>query len=279
MRQDSYFTAARGTQLYYQVWRPAEIRGIVVLVHGIGEHSGRYESLTTALTKANFLVASFDHPGHGRSPGTRGHIQRWQDYGTNLGLFLQLIRQDYPQAPLFLYGHSLGALIVVDYSLQCQALTGLIISGMPVCPAGRFGNPVLIAIARLLSQIWPTLTFKTKLDATLLSRDSGRRQQYACDPLVHSAVSVRWGAESLKAIERIKYQAPKVSCPVLMLHGEADQISLLEPACQYFNRLGAADKTLKIYAGGYHEPHNDLEREQVVQDLLDWLERQLEPRQ
>ncbi|NJL87330.1 MAG: alpha/beta hydrolase [Leptolyngbyaceae cyanobacterium SM1_1_3] len=233
MRQDSHFTAVRGTRLYYQVWLPAKIRGVVILVHGIGEHSGRYEGLTHPLINLTFLVAGFDQPGHGRSPGRQGHIEQWQDYQTNLQLFSQLICQDYPHQPLFLYGHSLGALIALDYSLQTKRLAGLMISGTPICPAGRFGNPVLIAIARLLSQIWPTLTFKTDLDATLLSRDTALRQQYVEDPLVHGAVTVRWGAESLKAIRGIRHQASKVCCSVLMIHGEADQISLLAPALRF----------------------------------------------
>ncbi|MFE4104899.1 alpha/beta hydrolase [Almyronema epifaneia] len=275
MRQDSHFTAARGTQLYYQLWLPAKVRGGVILVHGIGEHSGRYEGLVQPLCQAGFAVASFDHPGHGRSPGQRGHIERWQDYQTNLKLFFQLVSTQLPQQPLFLYGHSLGALIALDYSLQSPQLAGLIISGTPVRPAGRFGNPVLIAIARLLSQVWPTLTFKTQLDPSLLSRDPALRQQYLHDPLVHSAVTARWGTESLKAIARIKQQAAKVCCPVLMLHGEADQISLLAPSLQFFEDLGSADKTLKVYPGGYHEPHNDCDRAQVASDVITWLEQHL----
>src|SRR4051812_22067764 len=251
-----------GIDLFEQTWRPeGPVRGVVALVHGIGEHSGRYGYLVQRLTAAGFAVAAFDNRGHGRSAGQRGHIDSWADYREDVHMFLRYVQATSPGRPVFLYGHSLGALIVTDYVLfYPDGLQGLIVSGHPLQPTGA-ANPFLIFVARILSRIAPTTSLGLGLNDDTLSRDPNVVKAYRKDPLVHRNVTARWGTEALAAVDRVRARAGEISLPILILHGESDKINSVEGSKELFNLISSADKTLNIYPGGYHEPHNDLDAE------------------
>ncbi|MEP6905593.1 MAG: lysophospholipase [Gemmatimonadales bacterium] len=271
------FKGADGVELYSSFWRPrGEARGVVVLVHGIGEHAGRYTTLVTHLTAAGWAVCGFDQRGHGRSPGRRGHIGSWTEYREDVRKFLGLAAGQFPGKPMFLYGHSLGALIAAEFviSYPGSELAGLILSGIPLQPSG-VAKPHLVAAARVLSRVWPTLSVSLGVDAARLSRDKEVVSDYNEDPLVHHVGSMRWGAETLSAIERVRGKASSIKLPVLVVHGGDDKVNAVEGSKELFEKVSSADKKLLIYPGGQHEPHNDIDRDKVGADVVEWLNNRI----
>lgn len=274
---EGVFTGSEGQRMFYRQWRPAKPKAVLLVIHGFGEHSGRYVNLAQHLVPLGYAVYATDLRGHGRSPGQRGHIETWQDYWYDLALFRHFVELNEASLPLpmFVYGHSMGSLVVLDYLVkQISGLRGAIVSGVLLQP-GQPAQPLLVAIARLLSRYWPTAPLRLNLDVNALSRDSAVVQAYRSDPLVHNRASARWGTEVLQTIESVKAQVKKIRDPLLILHGEADTINRVEGARWLFREVAFTDKELRIYPGGFHEPHNDLDKTQVLQDIAEWLERHL----
>jgi alpha-beta hydrolase superfamily lysophospholipase len=265
-----------GLELFYRAWRPAEDRrASVVIAHGLGEHGGRYERLVDALLARGFAVSAMDHRGFGRSPGPRGHVRSWAEYRTDLDSFLRLARQAEPGVPLFLYGHSMGALIALDYALEApRSLRGLILSGAPLEPVG-VARPWLVFVAKALSRILPRTALRPGVDARALSRDPVVVRAYEEDPLVHGRATARWGVEALAAIERVRGRLPELELPLLVIHGGDDPLNSPDGSRLIADRAGSVDATLLIYEGGRHEPHNDLDWEAAVRDVADWIEARL----
>lgn len=272
IHREANIRGSAGLDLFVQIWQPAgEIRGVVALVHGIGEHSGRYAYLVERLVGSGFAVAGLDNRGHGRSGGRQGHIDSWSEYREDVHTFLEYVSAQFPRLPLFLYGHSLGALIVTDYVLfHPEGLDGLIVSGHPLRPTGS-AKPLLILLARILSKYRPTISFPLGLDEGTLSRDPEVVKAYREDPLVFRKVSARWGTETLAAIDRVRARASEIKLPLLILHGGADRINSVDGSKELFGLASSPDKQIRIYPGGYHEPHNDLDREVVATDVIEWL--------
>ena len=258
--------------LFVQTWQPTgAIRGVVALVHGIGEHSGRYGYLVERLVGAGFAVVALDNRGHGRSGGVHGHIDSWSEYREDVHAFLNYVSAHFMRLPLFLYGHSLGGLIVTDYVLfHPDGLDGLIVSGHPLRPTGS-AKPILVLLARILSKYKPTISFSLGLDDNTLSRDPEVVRAYKEDPLVHRRVSARWGTETLATIDRVRARAGEIRLPLLILHGGADRINSVDGSRELFGLASSPDKQIRIYPGGYHESHNDLDRELVATDVIEWL--------
>jgi len=275
------FTGADGLSLHGRCWPskgdPAQApRGVVALVHGISEHSGRYSAVVDHLTESGFVVYSFDLRGHGESQGRRGHIDNWSQYRDDVQAFLEQVSTRDPGLPIFIYGHSLGALIVAEYVLyRPEGLAGMIASGIPLRPVGVAKLPVVL-LAKALSRIWPTFSISLGVDGARLSRDPERVRAYNEDPMVHHTATARWGTEALNAIDRVKSRMAEIRLPILILHGGADPVNSVEGSHELYETVSSADKELKIYPGGMHEPHNDVNRGEAAEDVEKWLSRQLE---
>lgn len=270
-----HFSGWGGVDLYFQKWRQETSRGTVGIVHGVGEHSSRYDNVVQHLASHGFVAYGYDLRGHGRSQGKRIHINHWSEYREDLHAFLELIREQEPKNPLFVYGHSMGALITLDYLVQKpRKLQGAILSGIPLEPAG-IAKAHLVAVARMLSVIWPRFSMSLGLNHSALSRDPAVVKAYETDPLISERVSVRWGTESLATIARLKSRPASVVIPVLLIHGGADSLNLPLGARNLFESIPTPDKTLKIYPDRYHEAHNDLNYKEVLNDITQWLEQHL----
>jgi alpha-beta hydrolase superfamily lysophospholipase len=266
------FRASGGIDLFFQSWQPEEQPiASVAIVHGWGEHSERYSNVVEYLISHGYAVYGFDQRGHGRSPGKRGHINHWEEYRQDLRSFLHIIGEQHPDGAVFLWGHSLGALIALDYILcYSEELRGAVIGSSPIEPVG-VAKPYLVLLSRLLSKVWPSFSLDRRLDATLLSRDQEVVQQSKSDPMMHGLCSARWATEVLNTISRVKAQVTEVSIPVLFLHGEADRVNLASGTSYLFDSVGIEDKTVRIYPSMYHELHNDIDHEQVLVDVRNWL--------
>ena len=270
------FEGAGGLKLFSQSWRPeGTAQAVLAIVHGFGEHSGRYTNVVRHFVPRGYAVHGFDLRGHGRSPGQRGHINSWAEYREDVKAFLGHVARQEPGRPVFLLGHSLGSIIALDYALHHpQGLSGLILSGLAVDPVGA-ATPLLVATARLMSRIWPTLSMGVKLDKGALSRIPEVVSEYIADPLVHGLGSARWGTECLDAIAWCKAHASRLQLPLLVVHGDSDRINTAAGARLVFEAARSQDKRLVLVPGGHHEPHNDLGREQTFQALEEYLGQRL----
>lgn len=268
------FEGAGRVSLYSQYWMPDESpRALMAVVHGVTEHSARYANMVALFLSAQIGVCGFDLRGHGRSSGRRGHIDRWQDYSTDLGLFLHSIRTSYPGLPVFLFGHSLGALIVLSHlTAQPTAVNGAIICGAAIEPVG-VARPHLVALARIFSFFWPTFSIPLRPQGRItLSRDPRVEADFLADPLVLKRVTARFGTEALAMIASVKRHAPTIRLPLLAIHGGVDPLSTVAGVQKFFHEVNSADKRMLIYPDSYHEPHNDLDRDQVLADVREWIE-------
>jgi alpha-beta hydrolase superfamily lysophospholipase len=275
--QTGHFEGVKGLQLFWQAWLPdGPPKAVLAIVHGVGEHIGRYGNMVAALVPSGYLLAGFDQRGHGRSEGQRGHINSWDEFREDIHTFLAIARQLAPGLPLFLYGHSQGSLEVLDYILHDPSgLAGAIISGTALEPLDA-APPHLVLVAKLLSGIAPTFSLKDNLDGSSVSRDPQVAKAYNEDPLVFWTRSVRWGTEGLKTIAFIKSHAGEINLPMLFLHGENDPLVSVAGAQHCYEQVRSTDKTIHTYPAGLHEPHNDLCREQVMSDIRTWLDRHIQ---
>jgi acylglycerol lipase len=265
------FRGARSRRIYWCCWPVAASqsgRGLVVVVHGLGEHLGRYEQLAAALTSAGYYVWALDHHGHGHSDGPRGQL-RFDDAVSDLDQLVAMAREQHPELPLFLFGHSLGGGIALRYAMVHQdELDGLILSSpLAVLDAGR-GAALLVQVLGRLVPGLPT----TKLDATAISRDPAVVERYKSDPLVsRRAVPAGTAREMLRHVRTLPRDADRITLPTLLLYGTADRLCPPRGAEMLAERLGSEDLTVYPYAGLYHEILNEPERELVLADMLAWL--------
>ncbi|MCJ7708893.1 MAG: alpha/beta hydrolase [Anaerolineales bacterium] len=269
------FRGVDGLDLYYQAWRPeAAPRAVLAVTHGFGEHSGRYMNVVDHFVPRGYAAYGFDLRGHGRSPGKRGFIRAWSDYRGDTAAFLKMVAEKEPRRPLFLYGHSLGGLIVLDYVLHTpEGLKGVIASGPSLGAPGI--SPFLLALSRILSVILPSFAMDTKLDATTISRDPLVVKAYKEDPLVHSMGTARLGGEMNATVQWTQAHAQDIRLPLLIVQGAEDRLAPAPDSRRFFDHVTYADKERIEYPGGFHEPHNDIEHPKVMADIERWVERHL----
>lgn len=251
-----------------------QAKAALAVVHGFGEHSGRYGNVVDWFVPKGYAVHAFDHRGHGRSPGQRGAVERFAQVREDVQAFVALVRGEEPGLPLFLMGHSYGGLVALNYTLHSpEGLVGVVASGPLLSQPGI--SPVVIQVSKLLSKILPNLSVGIGLDATALSRDQAVVEAYVRDPLVHGKGTPRMGTELTAAQEWTRTHAADMAVPCLIVHGGEDRICSPEASRTVFENIAFADKEHIEYAGYYHEVFNDLGKEQVLADVEAWLERHL----
>lgn len=275
MRRRELTTAGLGgLDLYAQAWLPDEhVRSVVVVAHGLGEHSGRYAGLAEALVGAGHAVYALDQRGHGRSPGARANIDRFEHLVSDFGAFAGRAARQHPDAPVFLLGHSMGGAVAFSTALRLPgAVRGVVLSA-PALAAADTASGARKTLARVLSTVAPN-TGVWRVDPALISRDPAIVRAYVADPLVHhGAVPARTVVELLDAMPGFLYQAPKLRLPSLVLHGTQDALVPVDATRPVYQALDVQKRTIKYYEGLAHEVFNEPERAQVVADLLHWLAR------
>ncbi|MDY6783659.1 MAG: alpha/beta hydrolase [Cyanobacteriota bacterium] len=271
------FSGAGGLKLYYQSWYPpqdCQPRATIVIVHGLGAHSGVFETIVCHLAARGYALYALDLRGNGRSPGQRGYINNWQEFRDDLTAFVAFVTAKEPSVPLFLVGHSLGGLAALDWSLYGEGETRGLIALSPTL--GKVGvSPLRRAIARLLSRVWPRFTLDTGIDRSASSRDPAFIAESQGDPLRHARASARLATEFADALARVKARATDLKVPLLILHGSGDRVALPEGSRCFIEQVAAPDKELREYPEAYHEMHNDLNCREVLSDLERWLEAHL----
>ena len=275
---ESKFEGNNGINFYIRGWDPTNNRpkALLSLIHGLGEHTGRYLHVGKSMTDAGYALVGFDLRGHGKSSGARGHFPSLSAVMQDMRQFSKFLVQRYPDVPHFLYGHSLGGLLSLTYALQYPAgLNGVIVTGAALRSSLQ-EQKNKIAMVNLLGSVLPNITFPSGLDAATISRDADVVKKYTNDPLVHDKTSLGLGKAALKAIEQCFVHAKEFTPPLLIMHGADDKLTY-PSGSEDFAKLAEAnhDVTLKVWNGLYHEIHNEPEKAAVFKVMVDWIEKHL----
>ena len=261
--------------IQYRHWAVPNAKACLLLVHGLAEHTGRYERLAARFNERGVAVVGPDHIGHGASPGVRVHLSRFSQYLEPLQALRSLIDEWYTGAPVFVLGHSMGGLIAAHLLLQDQTLyRGAMFSGPAFAAVDPAPAPV-IWIGRLLRHVLPKLGMLA-LDAQQVSRDPKVVADYIADPLVFNGkITTALGIEILDAMDVAIARAGDIELPVYIAHGDADVMAGPEGSEAFYQALSSTDKTLDFWPGLYHEIFHEPESEEVMARYLSWLDHHL----
>lgn len=270
MTEDS-FTSADGLKIVFRSWRPrGDPRGVVAIVPGFNSHSGYYTWTAGQLAAAGYAVSAIDLRGRGKSDGERFYVEKFADYVADVTAFVHLIKAAQPGLPVFLLGHSAGGVVSCLYAIEHQTeLAGLL------CESFAFRLPApdfALAVLKGLSHVAPH-AHVLRLKNEDFSRDPRAVEAMNTDPLIaHETQPTKTLAEMVRADERLKQDFPAITLPLLILHGTADKATQSAGSQFFYDTAGSKEKTLKLYDGAFHDLLNDVDKEQVMADITNWLD-------
>lgn len=267
---------AAGAKLFWQKWSPeAEPKAVILLIHGYAEHSGRYQYFAGHCLNKGYAVYAMDHWGHGQSDGMPGFVPGFSVFHDGVDQLLARAKQDFPDLPVMLVGHSMGGLISATYLLEKQDKFAACVLSGPAVKAAEEPSAFLKIISGFLSRFFPKLGV-LELDPNGVSRDPQVVADYLADPLVYNGkMGARLAAEMLGNMTRIQQDAGQISLPLLMLHGGKDSLAAAEGSSFLDAHVSSTTKMLKIYPELFHEIFNEPEKDEVLNDMTDWLDKQL----
>ena len=264
-------TNPSGLRLRGRIWEAeGEPRAVVGLIHGLGEHIGRYDHVAEVLNKAGFSMIGTDLQWHGQSDGKRGHVPDFGNLLDDVFQTLERARVTFPGKPLFLYGHSLGGLMALYYVLKHKPDLAGVVATAPLLRLAHEPPIWQQKLLRGLRALNIHQSIPNGIDDTKLSRDINVVRAYRNDPLTHRQITPPLALGMLEAGEWCMAHANEFPIPLLLMHGDADQITSFK-ATEEFANLSPDRCTLKILPGVYHEPHNDPEKRDVLATITDWL--------
>lgn len=263
-----------GGRIFYRTWRPTGTpRAVLVICHGVNCHGGQYAWAAERFAAAGLVTYALDLRGRGRSDGRRFHVGAIDDYVADLSAVIEAARARDAALPVFLLGHSAGGVVSATYALDHQEkLAGLICESFAYrVPAPRAVLTVIKGIARIFPRL-PVLKLKNR-DFT---RDAAVLARLDADPMIAGEIQPAATVAALvRAGERLDREFGRITLPVFILHGTADKATLPAGSEQFDRDAGSADKTLKLYQGHFHDLLADLGKEEVLQDMLDWIETRI----
>ena len=263
---ESSFLGSKDVKIFYSVNKVDDCKAAVIFVHGICEHLGRYDYLKDRFNEEGYNVYRYDARGHGKSEGTRGYLEDFEDYLDDLDLFVEMVKRDNKNKKLILLGHSMGGLVATAYaSTYPDKIDLLVLSGAcNVCPKNAS------ALKYLPYNLLGKFKYNNKLGNGVCS-DKKVVEKYNKDPLVLKKVSFRLlGNAFVKGTKYVKKNISKISCPTIVMHGEEDGIVVKYTGYWTYDNLICKDKTIKVYPKMYHEIFNEIRKADVIDDLLDW---------
>lgn len=266
-----HFKTYDGSVLYAREWQPEnDLRGVICLVHGLGEHSGRYTYLAMILTQEGYALLTYDQRGHGQSLGQRGHVPSYESLLEDIDSIRRESSRRFPNLPLFLYGHSLGGNVVLNYVLRFKSnFVGVIVTS-PWLRLAFEPSAFKVKLALVMNKLWPSFSQPNGLDPRALSHDISVVDAYRVDPFVHDKISARLFIAVYQAGLWAIENAVQFDTPLLLMHGECDHITSVEATKQFAKQV-QQDCTLKICHGLYHELHNEIDKVEIMSYLIDWL--------
>ena len=272
--EDGFFKGIKDTKLFYQKWSPDAPKGVVLVAHGYGEHSGRYMNVVDALLPEGYAVYALDHRGHGKSEGRRCHADRFTDLLDDLSIFEDIARKENPELPFHLIGHSMGSIIANHFMAGSDQskFKSLVLSGTGAAP-----GPAITTVTRLMSKVFsailPKISIPAGLDPQFISHDPKVVEDYINDPLVETKITPRLGNELMIYVSNMIESAERITVPTLMQIGSEDDAFSPESWEGLYASFDLKDKDFKKYDGMRHEVYNEVEKEIVLNDLKDWLNK------
>jgi alpha-beta hydrolase superfamily lysophospholipase len=264
-----------GLRLHFQAWEPdGKPRAVVALVHGLGEHVARHAPLGEALARAGHALMGVDLRGHGRSDGLRGDAPSYAALLDDVARLMEWIKISHPRLPVFLYGHSMGGGLVLNYTLRRKPRVRGVVASAPWLRTVVKLTPLQAFLSRTVAPIFPTVRQKWGQPA-VLSRDQEVGRAFERDPLAHGLISARLYLECVRAGEWALQHAAEFPVPLLLMHGTADRLTSWEASREFAQRLGSR-ATWRMWEGFYHELHNESQGGEVRKVILNWMKRRLE---
>jgi alpha-beta hydrolase superfamily lysophospholipase len=264
-----------GLEMYAQSWEPdGTPKAVVCLIHGLGEHSGRYVHVGKALTDAGLALAAFDLRGHGKSGGPRGHTPSFDAFMDDIEAFQKQLDECFPVLPRFLYGHSLGGILVLNYVLRRKSDFVGVISTAAGLRTSLEEQKAKVTMARILGTLIPSVAISSGLDPATISRNKEVVDKYVNDPLVHDKMSLGFGKLMLSVLPWTFEHAREFSLPLLIMHGTEDKLGYPRGSEEFASHV-KQNCTVKLWDGLYHEIHNEPEQNEVLAYMIDWMNSQL----
>ncbi len=272
---ESGWTDKQGLKFYSQGWEPdGKPKAVVALVHGHGEHIGRYAHVAQAFNGAGYAVMGFDLRGHGRSGGPRGHTPSFEALMQDIDLLLEQVHRRYPGLPTFLYGHSIGGALVLNYGLRRKPDVRGVIATSSALHTEPEKHPDKLIMARVLGGLLPTVAIPSGLQTSMLSHDPAVEQAYINDPLVHDRISLGFGKIMLQANQWALQHASEFPLPLLLMHGTDDQLAYPSSSEEFAAALNGRVK-LVLWEHLYHETHNEPQKAEVLKTAIQWMDEHL----
>ena len=271
--EEGRFISDDGTALFTRSWMPNQYKAHIVILHGFGEHSGRHDRVAQTFAKHDYAVHSYDQRNHGHSPGKKRTLKNWGVQQSDLRLYLEQFQHTHSKHPHFIIGHSLGGLLLAHHAAhETLYASGIIFSSAGLI-LGKSVPPWLLKISALLGTISPFLPVH-KVNTDFISRDPVEVKRYEDDSLnFHGTINAGTGMKIAQATQQLTPCFSDIDAPMLILHGEADQITDPEGSRLLYQQSPSTDKMLNLYPGAYHEMFNDLNKDEVIKDILDWLDK------
>lgn len=267
---EGYLTTKDDLRLLWRCWEPArKQRGSLLLFHGLGEHTGRYDRFVQRFLSARFTVLAIDLRGHGRSEGVRGHTPSLDFWLQDIELLQQ---QAEPRLPVFIYGHSLGGLIAAIHGVRSENPARGYVLSAPAFRRVFFVPTYKIFLARLFANLQPEFSQHSGLNPSLLCHDQDVVRAYRNDPLVHDWATARLYTEATKAGGLALQAAPSFTHPLLLVCGEQDRLVDIRAAERFYHNAASGDKSMRIWPGLYHEIHHEPHHEPILQHMVEWVE-------
>jgi len=270
-KKDSYFKAHDNHRLYYESYHPKKAKAVLIFVHGINEHAGRYQ-FPVAFFKGEYILYLYDHRGHGRSDGVRSHVESFDHYVDDLNEFVKLVAKKEKKSKIFMVGHSMGGQVLLNFLAKYPKapIKGFITSSPNIRLKMKI-NPLKRLIGKKFSQFVPKLRLPNDISTKWVSRDKSIVKAYEDDPMVGKAITAKLGYEILTNQENILNHAESIKFPALMLHAGDDKICDKSGTLDFFERLNSIDKEMEIFNGMYHEIFNEIGKEKVFERMEGWL--------
>jgi alpha-beta hydrolase superfamily lysophospholipase len=275
-RTEHTFDGVGGVRIVYDVWTPdVTPRAVVILSHGFGEHARRYDHVAARFGREGLVTYALDHRGHGRSGGKRVLVKDISEYTGDFDTLVGIATQEHPGVTRIVLGHSMGGGIVFAYGVEHPDNYELMVLSGPAVAAQTAVSPLLAWLAKTIGAIAPGLPLQ-QLDAGAVSRDPAVVDAYNTDPLVYHGKVPGGVARALMLVgETMPQRAASLAAPLLVVHGSDDRLIPVEGSRQLVAAVGSSDVQLKVYPGLYHEVFNEPEQDQVLDDVVSWINTRL----
>ncbi len=262
--------------IFARAWKPdSPSKAVILLVHGLGEHIGRYEHVAQMFTDHRYAFVGADLIGHGKSGGQRGHADSFDDFLNDIDKLVQETDARFPGIPKILYGHSLGANLILYYAIKRDpTIAGLMVSspGLDITKV----PPLKYAIGKLMYTLYPRFSLTNSLDVTGLSHDQAVVKAYVNDPLVHPMISARVGLDLINLGKWLRENSILIKVPILLFHGDSDRLVNISGTREFVKNY-KGDLEYVEFPGGYHELHNDTNKNELFEKMLGWISAKVLP--